>query len=128
MFQPETVSRPEADGAFAEFLNQLKMRGLPLPFFGTLPASINYNSRKKIREAGTRILEFGEIQAYDEHRINASAIRQRFPPAAVPQRNRQLPAKTPWSAAQLPHTERGAHSSNGRTPRYLKRFAVFWRI
>jgi len=54
MFQPETLSRPEAEDTFAEISKQLKIRGLLRPSFGTLPASINSSSREKIREAGTR--------------------------------------------------------------------------
>jgi hypothetical protein len=38
MFQPETLSRPEAKGAFAEISKQLKIGGLLRPFFGTVPA------------------------------------------------------------------------------------------
>ncbi len=48
MFQPETVSRSEAECAFAKTSKQLKIRGLLRPFFGTLPASIKSSSRKKI--------------------------------------------------------------------------------
>jgi hypothetical protein len=38
VFQPETLSRPEAKGAFAEISKQLKIGGLLRPFFGTVPA------------------------------------------------------------------------------------------
>jgi hypothetical protein len=48
MFQPGTVSRSEAEGAFAEIPKQLKIRGLLRPFFGTLRASISGSSRKRI--------------------------------------------------------------------------------
>jgi hypothetical protein len=47
MFHPGTVSRPEAEGAFAEIPKQLKMRGLLRLFFGTPPAFINRSCRKK---------------------------------------------------------------------------------
>jgi hypothetical protein len=55
MFRPETVSRPEAEGTFAEISKQLKMRGLLPRFFGMLPASITAAVEKEqvTIEAGT---------------------------------------------------------------------------
>jgi hypothetical protein len=55
MFRPETVSRTEAEGTFAEISKQLKIRGLLRRFFGMHPASITAAVEKEqvTTEVGT---------------------------------------------------------------------------